>query len=133
MDVAFSLNEKDFFDPYKGILSVKSCNFTNFSAAFIAGNNSILSIELSSITNCRQAGIICDNPKLLKVSGTIIENIEGNGIEITFSNVKEVSPIYIRETAKKVHIEDNRFQGCKDCGILIKGQVSSSLDQNEID
>lgn len=109
MDVAFSLNEKDHFDPYKGILSVKSCNFKDFSVAFLAGNNSILSIELSSITDCRQSGIICANPKLLKVSGTVLENIEGHGIEINFFNLKEVSPIYIRDTAKKVHIEDNKI------------------------
>jgi hypothetical protein len=53
MDVAFSMNEKETFDPYKGILSVKSCNIKNFSVAFMTGLNSILSVELSYITECR--------------------------------------------------------------------------------
>jgi hypothetical protein len=86
MDVAFAMNEKEMYDPYKGILSVKSCNIKNFSLAFYAGLNSILSVELSYINDCRQAGIVCINPRLLKVSGTVIENIDGNGIDISFYN-----------------------------------------------
>ena len=53
MDVAFSMNEKEIFDPYKGILSVKSCNIKNFSTGFYAGLHSILSVELSYINDCR--------------------------------------------------------------------------------
>ena len=53
MDVAFVMNEKEFYDSYKGILSVKSCNIQNFSVGFMAGPNSILSIELSYITDCK--------------------------------------------------------------------------------
>ena len=76
------MNEKDFYDPYKGILSVKSCNIKNFSTAFIIGPNSILSVELSYITDCRYSGFICTNPKLLKISGTVIDNIYGHGIDL---------------------------------------------------
>lgn len=44
--------------------------------------------------------------------GSTIENIMGNGIEINFFNKTEVSPILVKETAKKVHIEDNKIQYC---------------------
>lgn len=57
LDVAFVMNESELqastpkhaasLGPYKGILSVKSCSIKNFSLAFFAGTNSILSVELS--------------------------------------------------------------------------------------
>lgn len=100
------MNEKNIYNPYKGILSVKSCNIKNFSVGFLTGQNSILSIELSYITDCRQTGIVCNNPKFLKVSGTVIENIETNGIDIKFSTTDyEIQ----KEPIKKVLIEDNKI------------------------
>lgn len=53
MDIAFSLNEKDAYEHYKGKLSVKCCTFKNFSVGIIGGNDSILTIEQSAIINCR--------------------------------------------------------------------------------
>ena len=79
MDAAFIMNEKDQ-QTFRGILSVKSCNIENFSFGFFAGSNSILSIELSSVTLCRNSGVVAINPKILKVSGTVLEDIEHNGI-----------------------------------------------------
>eukprot|EP00347_Sterkiella_histriomuscorum_P007098 403350264 len=51
MDVAFVLNEKDENEQnqqYKGILSIKSCNIVGFSLGFLAGSNSILSVEIDN-------------------------------------------------------------------------------------
>lgn len=85
MDAAFIMNEKDSAS-YRGILSVKSCNIENFCFGFFAGSSSILSIELSSLSQCRNTGVISINPKILKVSGTTLENIENNGIQVIFKN-----------------------------------------------
>jgi len=60
--------------PYKGILSVKSCSLHNFSFGVLAGSSSIVRIELSSIQDSRKTAILCLNPKILKISGTIIDN-----------------------------------------------------------
>ena len=87
MDVAFVLNESNEENPqktFKGILSIKSCNIVNFSLAFLAGANSILSVELSQITYCRHGALVAINPKILKVSGSVIDKVEGNGLEIIF-------------------------------------------------
>ena len=105
MDAAFVMNEKEMFDPYKCILSVKSCNIKNFSVGFLAGSNSILSVELSYITDCRLSALMCCNPKLLKLSGTIIENVEGHGVDIKLYNQDENS----KEIMKKIYIEDNKI------------------------
>ncbi|CDW73677.1 UNKNOWN [Stylonychia lemnae] len=152
MDVAFCLNEKDENDSdlakqYKGILSVKSCNIQNFSLAFLAGSNSILSVELSHITNVRQGAIAVVNPKILKVSGTVIDTIMGNGIQILFKNIKmnvikrgsvltsKVSSMSLsnlgstsqREIIKKVYIEDNKIINCKESGIFIRSIVPDQM------
>ena len=133
MDSAFVMNEKDNqTNSYRGILSVKSCNIQNFSFGFFIGTNSILSIELSYVTDCRQTAIYTINPKILKVSGTVFENIEGNGIEIKFSNDTEPSPNKKNETVvKKIFIEENRIQNCKDNGIKLtsKGSKHKNITQ----
>lgn len=85
MDTTFLMNEKDLIDDqslspaYRGILSVKSCTIAGFSYGFMVGSGSILSIELSSISNMRSVGVLAVNPKILKVSGTMLDN----GIEST--------------------------------------------------
>lgn len=89
MDAAFIMNEKEIYDPYKCILSVKSCNIKNFSVGFLTGPNSILSVELSYITDIRLSALMCVNPKLLKLSGTVIENVDGNGVDIKLYNHDE--------------------------------------------
>lgn len=66
---------------------MKSCSIKNFSIAFAAGYNSILSIELSYISDCFMTGILSMNPKILKVAGTIIENIEDKGIELCLAEL----------------------------------------------
>lgn len=125
LDAAFVMNEKELFDPYKCILSVKSCNIKNFSVGFLTGPNSMLSVELSYITDCRLSGIMCSNPKLLKLSGTVIENVDGHGVDIKLYNQDERS----KDTVKKIYIEDNKIQNCKESGIFVHGLVTSSLDQ----
>lgn len=58
---------------------MKSCTIAGFSYGFMVGSGSILSIELSSISNMRSVGVLAVNPKILKVSGTMFDN----GIEST--------------------------------------------------
>jgi hypothetical protein len=87
VDVAFLMNEMDLLHanhgsadkgpvvlPYRGILSIKSCSIHNFSFGLIAGSSSIISIELSSIQDAKKAALLTINPKILKISGTTIDN-----------------------------------------------------------
>lgn len=128
-DAAFVMNEKEMYDSYKCILSVKSCNIKNFSVGFLTGSNSILSVELSYITDIRLAALMCCNPKLLKLSGTVIENVEGHGVDIKLYNHDAAS----KDNVKKIIIEDNKIQNCKESGIFVHGLVTSSLDQQMIE
>jgi hypothetical protein len=58
----------------------------------MAGTNSILSIELSSVSENRSVGVLIINPKILKVSGTMFDHqLEGFckiGIQILFKEIK---------------------------------------------
>ncbi len=85
--VAFEMNKEEELCPYKGILSVKSCNISGFANAFHVGPMSILSIEKSSIINCKQSALFCFNPKILKLSGTTIDNINGNGVDLQLGKI----------------------------------------------
>lgn len=137
LDAAFVMNEKEYYDSYKGILSVKSCKIQNFSLGFMAGPNSILSIELSYITDCRSSAFICNNPKLFKLSGTVIENVECRGVDLCFRNQNSIqqansllSPKAQKENIRKVSIEDNKIQNCKESAIIIHGSALSLNDPN---
>jgi hypothetical protein len=46
----------------------------------MAGSQSIVSIELSYLNNCRDTGIYAISPKMLKISGTVFDNEPGSSL-----------------------------------------------------
>lgn len=136
MDAAFLMNEKDLVaiaptievlaanQSYRGILSVKSCTLQNFSYGFMTGSNSILSIELSSISDSRQVGILCVNPKILKITGTMFDNQSETHAKIGIQLLFKDSPA--NKILKKVLIEENRIVNCKETGLQISALDTSS-------
>ena len=85
----------------------------------MAGSQSIVSIELSNLNNCRDTGIYAINPKMVKITGTVFENEPGSslckyGIQIYFR--PDSSPIQV---IRKILIEENKINFCQEYGILI--------------
>ena len=107
IDAAFLMH--DTCENYRGILSVKSCHIEGFSYGFLAAANSILSIELSCIRECRATAIYAENPRILKISGTILEQIDHTGIELLLSS----------KLRPEVCLEDNKVSYCKGYGMRI--------------
>jgi len=101
-DSAFAMNERETLDNYKGILSVKSCNVKGFGVGFNLGPGSILSVEKSYLKGMRQAGIFGFNPKILKLSGSIVEELEGRGVDLLFKPSKAAYQ-------RRILLEDNKI------------------------
>ena len=66
------------------------------------------------------------NPKILKVSGTIFDSIEGSGINIHMKNAAVSEPGVAKESTKKIYLEDNKFQYCTFTALAIEGYLTHS-------
>ena len=86
-DACFVLNARSFAsrnpdDDFEGLLSVQSCSINGFYHCVLAGVNSTVNVDRSSLLQARGTAVKTLNPKVLRVSSSSIERAFGHAVEV---------------------------------------------------
>ena len=88
-DSCFALNFGSFTsrnpdDDFEGLLNVQSCSITGFYHCVLAGVNSTVNVDRSSLLQARGSAVSSLNPKVLCVTSSRLERAFGHGVEVNW-------------------------------------------------
>jgi hypothetical protein len=67
---------------FVGVVSLQSTTVSDFHHGILAGYNSIVNLDKSSLINLRGTAIKVVHPRIFKMSSSVIQKVEEDGIEI---------------------------------------------------
>ena len=67
---------------FVGVISLQSTTISDFHHGILAGYNSIINLDKSSLINIRGTAIKVVHPRIFKMSSSVIQKVEEDGVDI---------------------------------------------------
>jgi hypothetical protein len=113
------------YPEFVGVISLQSTTISDFYNGLMGGYNSIINLDKSSIINVRGAAIKLIHPRFFKITSSVIQKTEEEGIEIKLiqpKSIKKANGIFSREKdiiessksfQRRIIIQSNRLIGIR--------------------
>ena len=69
-------------DDFVGVISLQSTTISDFHYGLIGGLNSIINCDKSSFINLRGTAMRIVHPRIVKITSSVIQKVDGDGINI---------------------------------------------------